>query len=153
MAKARKRKFPGPWRLTHKELHDDFVVSLTRDRLSVRMKYTYFYKRTCDRWGNKEERREEVHGPDFHYMLEKLQMTDHEANILMMMEAGVGVVRKLAQRWNFYVWREGLKDKERRKREYAKKKEGWAEQKVAKQLSEVHKGLKKEKKPCRRVEV
>jgi len=86
-------------------------------------------------------------------MLDKLQMTDHEANILMMMEAGVEVIKKLTQRWHYYMQREELKEKERRKREYAKRKEGWAEAKVTKQLSEVHKGLKKAKKPCRRVEV
>jgi hypothetical protein len=120
-----KRKFPGPWRRTHRELNNAYTLSMIRGQIHIRTSYTCIYRRTINRYGEYAERRETESGPDLNYVLEKLHLSDRESNILMMMEGAIDLIEKLVKRHDFYLWRAERLDLERRKKAYAKKKAGW----------------------------
>lgn len=129
MAAKKKRKFPGPWRETHKELTGEFYISKMRGQLRIVPVYERHLRRVTDRYGNVDTMREKFEGYDIMYTLKKLKIPEKSETLLALLHGTLEVFESLVRQHDSYLWRREEEERKRRKAEYAKKKAVWAERK------------------------
>ena len=129
MAAKKKRKFPGPWKETHKEMTGEFYISKMRGQLRIVPVYQRHLRRVTDRYGNVDTMHEEFRGYDIMYTLQKLKIPEKSETILALLHGVMEVFESLVRQHDNYIWRAEEAEKKRRKAEYAKKKQVWDERK------------------------